>query len=93
MPVTLKLEPAPAAVSDLPSTVSTAESLDANEMIIETPAFVPSSLPTVDSQNSEMIGTILAILLCFYVIKFILEFIPKILLVGIGACVVYAFLK
>ena len=89
MPVTLKLEPAPAASSE----VNPQDALDANETIIQAPAFELSSLPTLSGQDSEMIGTILAIVLGLYVVKVILSLIPRVVLIGIGACVVYAFLR
>lgn len=101
MPVTLKLEPEPAVIAAPSAAASTvnpqdalnAMVLDANETIVDSSAFTPSSLPTFNTMDSELIGIIIAILLCFYVIKFILEFIPKILLIGIGACLLYAFMK
>ena len=92
MPVTLKLEPAPAAIA-APSTVNPQDALDANETIIQAPAFELSSLPTLSGQDSEMIGTILAIVLGLYVVKVILSVLPRVVLIGIGACVVYAFLR
>lgn len=92
MPVTIKIDPAAAST---PPTVNPQDALDPNETIIQSPApaFKLSSLPTFDGQDSEMIGTFIAILLCLYVIKVIIEVIPKILLIGIGACAAYAFLK
>jgi hypothetical protein len=101
MPVTFKLEPAPVAAQApvaAPSMVNPHDALDPNEAIVSlptvsTPAFDLPSLTAIDGQDLEIIGMIVAIVLCFYVIKVILGLIPRILLIGIGACVVYAFLR
>ena len=84
--------PAPAETPAV-SVVNVAESLDANEVLIAPFSVSKDSIPGLDSSNSEMIGTILAILLCLYVVKVLLSLLPRVILIGIGVAVVYAFLR
>ena len=89
--------PAPAETPATPagatSVINVAESLDANEVLIAPFTVSKDSIPGLDSTNSEMIGTILAILLCLYVVKVLLSLLPRVILIGIGVAVVYAFLR
>ena len=88
-----KATEAPATLAGASSEVNPADSLDTNEMIIPNFTLPKDSLPSVDGPNSEMIGTILAVVLCLYIVKFILSVIPRMILIGIGAAVVYGFLR
>lgn len=88
-----KATEAPATLAGASSEVNPADSLDTNEMIIPNFTLPKDSLPSVDGPNSEMIGTILAIVLCLYIVKFMLSVIPRMILIGIGAAVVYGFLR
>ena len=96
MPIVYAPAPAQApAPAETPATsvINVAESLDANEVLIAPFTVSKDSIPGLDSTNSEMIGTILAILLCLYVVKVLLSLLPRVILIGIGVAVVYAFLQ
>ena len=92
MPVILKQEMQPAVAQTVAQPVlpnkslSVSETLDPGESIVDLGSMA-SSIP------SDAMGMFIGILIVYLILRFILSFIPKVVVLGVGVAILYTFLK
>jgi hypothetical protein len=90
MPVVLKQEPQssvlqPAAAPD--KSLSISETLDPGESIVSFTSLDLGAMP------SDAMGMFIGIVIVYLILRFILSFIPKVVIAAVGVAILYTFLK
>ena len=81
MPVILKQEMQPAVAQP-----GLSETLDPGESIVDLGSMA-NSIP------SDAMGMFIGILIVYLILRFVLSFIPKVVILGVGVAILYTFLK